>query len=88
MTDTAARIKRCIVQALELPVWPEDTGDDGDLIGVPMGNGAMVDSLAALEIVVALSTEFGLPLDDVPREAFQSVRALTEYIEQQVAAVG
>lgn len=46
-----------------------------------------LDSLASIEIVVGLSKEFQLQLDDVPREAFQSVRTLGMFIAGQLPPV-
>jgi acyl carrier protein len=86
MTDTRDRIKRCIVQALDLPIAAADLADDAEILGLPTASGGSVDSLAALEILVALGSEFNLPLDDVPQEVFQNLGALTAYVEEQLAA--
>ena len=42
-----------------------------------------MDSLATLEILVALSNEFSLTLDDVPHEVFRDLGTLTAYIDTQ-----
>lgn len=86
MSDTRTRIKHCIVRALDLPISPADLADDAEILGLPTANGGSVDSLAALEILVALSSEFNLPLDDVPQQVFQNLNALTAYVEEQLTA--
>ena len=45
-----------------------------------------LDSLAAIEIVVGLSKEFGLQLDEMPREAFVNAAALGAYLETRIQA--
>lgn len=80
------RIKRCIIDRLELGVEPGEIADDAPLFAPVVAGGMDLDSLAAIEIIVALSNEFNLQLDDVPREAFSSVNALGSYIELQLAA--
>ena len=86
MSETRSRIKNCIVKALDMPLSPADIPDSAEILGLPTGSGAPVDSLAVLEILVALSAEFDLPLDDVPREVFQDLDGLTTYIDAQLAA--
>jgi acyl carrier protein len=82
------RIKRCIIGRLELDLEPSKFDDDAPLFA-PMAVGGMeLDSLGAIEIVVALSVEFGLQLDEVPREAFSSVGTLAAYIQQQLELQG
>jgi acyl carrier protein len=82
------RIKRCIIERLEVDVSPSELSDDAPLFAPLAAGGLELDSLASVEIVVGLSEEFHLLLDDVPSEAFLSVRTLGAYINQQLVPVG
>lgn len=86
-TEIFERIKRCIIERLEVRVSPADFSDDVPLFAPLQAGGMELDSLASIEIVVGLSKEFQLQLDDVPREAFQSVRTLGLFIASQLAPV-
>ena len=83
MSELHERIKRCIIERLELDMQTSEIDDDAPLFAPALAGGMDLDSLAAIEIVVALSNEFNLHLDEVPRESFESVRTLGDYITQQ-----
>lgn len=85
MASTSDRVKRCIVSRLELGIDPASIPDDQQLFAPAQAGGLELDSLAAIEIVVGLSKEFGLQLDDIPREVFQSVQTLAAYLDARVA---
>lgn len=82
--DIAQRVKQALVQGLQLKINPEDIADDESLFG----EGLDADSIAALEIVFALEEEFGFEVEDedLRVDLFDSVRTLTSYIEQRLAA--
>ena len=73
-----ARIKRMIVQILELKIDPEEIEDDEMLFGGGLG----LDSVATLEIVVGLEEEFRIEVrdEDLRVELFDSVKALADYV--------
>ena len=73
-----ARIKRMIVQTLELKIDPEEIEDDEMLFGGGLG----LDSVATLEIVVGLEEEFRIEVrdEDLRVELFDSVKALADYV--------
>lgn len=80
-TSTPDRIRRVIVEQLRLEdTDPASIGDDAPLFG-PEGLG--LDSVDALELVVALEKEFGVRIEDrdVDQESLSSVRRLAEMIE-------
>jgi acyl carrier protein len=80
----SSRLKRLIVDALRLPgITPAEIGDDMPLFGEGLG----LDSIDALELVVAMEKEFGirLQIQEVGREAFASVRTLTAFLEVRLA---
>jgi acyl carrier protein len=77
---TPSRIKRLIVTSLNLDgVQPETIDDDAPLFGEGLG----LDSVDALELVVALEKEFGIKIksQELGREVFSSVASLSQFIE-------
>ena len=79
MTDPAnlsSDIKRMIVDNLMLQVSPESIHDDQPLFG-PGGLG--LDSVDALQLVVALDKKYGLKIPDpeTARRTLQSVTTIT-----------
>jgi acyl carrier protein len=84
MSELHERIKRCIIERLELDVQPADIADDAQLFTPLQAGGLDLDSLAAIEIIVALGIEFNLQLDEVPREAFESITTLSAYVHGQL----
>lgn len=74
------RIKRLIVDSLHLEgVQPEMIQDEAPLFGEGLG----LDSVDALELVVALEKEFGIKIrsGEMGREVFTSVSSLSQFIE-------
>lgn len=59
--ELKARIRRVLVDNLMLQIQPEDIADDTPLFG-PEGLG--LDSVDALQLVVALDKQFGLKITD------------------------
>ena len=73
------RIKRLIVESLNLEgMKPEMIEDEAPLFGDGLG----LDSVDALELVVALEKEFGIKIksQEIGREVFSSVSTLSEFI--------
>lgn len=82
MQDVATpdRIKRLIVESLHLEgIAPDMIADDAPLFGEGLG----LDSVDALELVVALEKEFGIRIksQEIGREVFSSVATLSQFIE-------
>ena len=74
------RIKRLIVESLNLEgMRPEMIEDEAPLFGEGLG----LDSVDALELVVALEKEFGIRIksQEIGREVFSSVSTLSQFIE-------
>ena len=87
VTTTAQRIKLLLVDKLHLEgLSPESIADDMPLFGEGLG----LDSVDALELVVAIEKEFTLRIQshEVGREAFASVAALAAYVNGRLAGVG
>jgi acyl carrier protein len=80
MSDLIAlkgKIKRMMVENLMLKISPEEIGDDQPLFG-PRGLG--LDSVDALQLVVALEKDFGLKIQDpeLARKILQNVNSIAE----------
>jgi acyl carrier protein len=86
MTDPLSlRLKTLIVTTLKLDdVRPEDLPDDEPLIGSPRFG---LDSIDALELVLAVEKEFGVKIgsSEESRQALASVRALADYLRARQA---
>jgi acyl carrier protein len=80
-TELKANIKQMLVENLMLKVGALEIGDDQPLFG-PGGLG--LDSVDALQLVVALEKNYGLKLSDteVARKAMQTVNTLASSIKE------
>jgi acyl carrier protein len=84
--ELSARIKRLIVETLRLEGRaPESISDDEPLFG---GGSLGLDSIDALELVVAIERAFGVTVPDgkVDPDVFRTVRTLAHWLEDRLAA--
>ena len=74
------RVKIMMVKAVRLKISPASIKNDQPLFGA---GGVGLDSLDALELVVALEKEFGvrIPDADVGRKVLISVETMVKFIE-------
>ncbi|MBM3880305.1 MAG: acyl carrier protein [Verrucomicrobia bacterium] len=81
------QVKQMLVENLMLPCTVDDLGDDQLLFG-PGSLG--LDSVDALQLVVALDKNHGLriPDPDTARTVLQSVRSIAEALERHLGAQG
>lgn len=82
--DLTPRLKRLIVETLKLDgLPPEGIGDEQLLFGGGLG----LDSIDALELVVAIEREFGVAVPDgkIDPELFRTVRTLAGWLEARLA---
>ena len=82
-TEVLAKIRRMLVVSLNLRRAPDTIDPDTSLFGTGLG----IDSLDAVEIVVALEIEFGVKLSDPldRRRSLRSVNTLVDLVlERQV----
>jgi len=74
------RLKMLIIESLNLEgMTPEMIEDEAPLFGEGLG----LDSVDALELVVALEKEFSIRIEgeETTREAFSSVSAMADFID-------
>lgn len=77
-------LKRLIVQSLNLDgLKPDTIGDDTPLFGQGLG----LDSVDALELVVAIEKEYGVSIQshEVDKTAFACVASLGEFVARILA---
>jgi acyl carrier protein len=79
------RIKCLIIENLMLQASPAEIADDLPLFG-PGGLG--LDSVDALQLVLALDKQFGLKITDpeMAKKVLQSVNTIAEAVSQKLAA--
>lgn len=85
MADVKDRLRQVIIKTLRLEtVKPEDIQDETPLFGEGLG----LDSIDALELVVALEKEFGIKIadDEVGPQVFQNIGTLAAFIGSKEAA--
>jgi len=78
--ETRARLKALLVTSLNLEgIDPASIADDAPLFG---RDGLGLDSVDALELVVALERAFDLKVDsqEIGKEAFASIATLADYV--------
>lgn len=76
------KVKSMIIDRLGLDVEPAVVSDNQPLFG----RGLEMDSLDTLEIVVMVNNEFDVLISDDDFEAFGSINALVDFIEDREAA--
>jgi acyl carrier protein len=79
-----ANLKKLIVTTLNLDgLTPESIGDDEPLFGSGLG----LDSVDALELVVALEKEYGISIasHEVDKSVFGSLASLAGFVERRLA---
>ena len=83
--DLKERIKTMMVENLMLQVTAADIADDQPLFG-PGSLG--LDSVDALQLVVALDKNFGVKIADpaAAKVVLQSVNSIAKAVEQKIAA--
>ena len=83
---SVAQLKAMLVDKLNLKSVTTDQITDDHLLFGPEGLG--LDSVDALELVLAIESEYGIQIQDeeVGREAFGSVQVLCAFINERLTA--
>ena len=74
--DLTHRLKETLVERLDLDRHTDEIPDDCLLFGVGLG----LDSVDALEIVVAVESEFGIRVEDDDMKEIRSVNSIVDLI--------
>jgi acyl carrier protein len=79
-TELRLQLKKQIVQFLNLAVKPEDIKDDEPLFGEGLG----LDSIDSIELIVLLSREYGINIQDPKegRKILVDINTMVDYIEK------
>lgn len=75
------RLKQVLIERLSLPLEVDEIADDSPLFG----SGLVLDSVDALEVAIAVETEFGVAITDDDLHAFRSVNTVIDFIESRLA---
>ncbi len=76
------RVKKVLINKLLQDSRPEDIKDDTPLIELGVG----VDSVATLELIVALEEEFQIGIDEseINRELLTNLTSISDYISDRI----
>ena len=74
--EIAEKIKKMLVERLRIP--EDELEYDSELFGEDIG----LDSIDSIEIIVGLEDLFGVDMSGAGKENFQSIRTLTQYVEE------
>ena len=84
--SSQTELKQLIIEALNLEgMQPDEIADDMPLFGEGLG----LDSVDALELVVAMEKHYDMKIksDEIQPEAFRDVRSLLAWVVQRRSAI-
>lgn len=82
--DVAVKVKKMLIERLNLPVSIDDLSDDTQIFGEGE-NSIELDSVDGLEIVVGLGNEFDLTLtEDEGHVAMATVGSLIDFVDNSL----
>ena len=83
-TEIKDQIKKLLVERLKLEIDPQSIDSAQPLFGEGLG----LDSIDALELVLAVEQEFGIKIEDeeVGVKALASVDALADFLQNKLAS--
>lgn len=84
--ETITRLQSLIVRSLNLELRPSEIDPTAPLFGAGLG----LDSVDALELVVALEKTYAIQVadDQIGRKVFASARTLCDFVNERMAAPG
>jgi acyl carrier protein len=80
-TDLHTEVKKCMIERLDLPQKPEEIANDAPLFNEGLG----LDSIDALDLVVAFGKRFQVVIEEDHFAIFASVDAIVDFIRQRHA---
>jgi len=80
--EIETRLKKVLAQCTTESNVPDEIGSEGSLVG----EGAVLDSVALLQFVIAVETEFSILLDDgsLTPEHFKSLGSLAILVQSSI----
>ncbi|MDO4831316.1 MAG: phosphopantetheine-binding protein [Clostridia bacterium] len=78
--EIAEKIKGMLIESLRIP--SDELEYDSELFGEDIG----LDSIDSIEIIAGIDHLFGVDMTGAPREEFQSINTLTNYVEKHIEA--
>jgi acyl carrier protein len=83
LSDVKRRIKKVIVDRMNLKLSPDQVKDEDGLFGAGLG----LDSIDALDLVVGIYEEFDVELKDDDMHIFANVNSIAAFLEQKLTPV-
>ena len=77
-TEIAEKIKNMLVENLRIPA--DELEYTSELFGDDIG----LDSIDSIEIIAGIDNLFGVQMTGAARENFQTIEALTKYVEEHM----
>jgi acyl carrier protein len=74
--DLLGRVKKIIIEKLNLNLKVQEIDDDSPLFGMGLG----LDSIDSLDLVIGIEGEFGFKVLEEDLNVFRSVNSLVDYI--------
>lgn len=85
MSERKERLKKLVVDRMNLKIDPATIGDDQNLFGD--GDGSLgLDSIDALDLVVGVYEEFDVEIQESDMHVFQSVNTLDLFVGERLQA--
>lgn len=77
--ELSERLKVVLIDRLSLQMEVAEIADDSPLFGT----GLRLDSVDSLEVAIAVETEFGVAITDDDMQAFRSINAILDFIQEK-----
>lgn len=87
-TDLTNRLKKVLIERLDLKAEPNEIAEDAPLFGM----GLALDSIDALVLIVGIEDEFNITIDSGDYHIYRSINTVVDYLmelarkEEKVAA--